>query len=567
MLKVFRIDTKTGGIKFNEVKDNEVNFGGRGLIASIMNEEVNPKCDPLGYENKLIICTGMMAGTNVPTAHRLSIGGKSPLTGGIKEANVGGSAGGYLADHGIKMLIFEDMPEHDSWNILHIDREGKVELIDATQYQGLNNYKLVEELKARYGSKIAVISIGVAGERGYRNSTLQVTEVVDGKPARAAARGGMGSVLGSKKVKAVVIEEPDVKYKLSYDDKDKYDEARKKLINYMQESDETRTLNTLGTMFNVGLNAPQGVLPVRNFSGEYFKDWNKIDGGALLEKLKENGGKSGVPCQKGCIISCSNIYNDSDGNYLTSALEYETVAMCGSNCDIANLDFLARVDRLCDDFGIDTIETGASIAVCMEAGKIEWGDAEAALGLIEEMIEGTGFGKLLGQGTEVVGKELGVDRVPVVKGQSLSSFEPRNSKGMGVTFSTTPMGADHTAGITAVVPGIDGTSKVGQVALSSQLQAASAAADNLMCLFGWFTLLGSDFIAAVLESIYGGEWDMNRVIGIGVETIIMEKEFNKKAGFKEEDERLPDFFYNEKSPFTGTVFDFSQKELSKTHDF
>lgn len=566
MVKEYRINTRKREIKVREINENELEFGGRGLIAKIMSEEVEPKCDPLGAENKFIVCTGLLAGTSVPTAHRLSVGGKSPLTGGIKESNSGGGAGGALARQGIKMLIFEDKPADGEWSILVIDKKGNVELKDAGQYIGLNNYKLVELLKDEFGDDIEVISIGVSGERGYKNSTLQVTEAVTGYPARALARGGMGSVLGSKKIKAIVISDPEVKYEREFADKEKYNKANQKLKNYMRESEETKRLNRVGTMFNVDANAPSAALPVRNFRGEFFEDVDKIDSEAMVKKLNENGGKSGIPCQKGCLIGCSNIYNDKNGNYLTSGLEYETVAMCGANCDIANLDYLAEISRLCDDIGLDTIETGSTIAICMEAGKIEWGDKEAALGLIKEMKEGTKFGQLLGQGTEIVGKELGVERIPTVKGQSLPSFDPRNQKGMGVTFATTAMGADHTTGITLVIEGMDNMRNTTLVVLSSVMQSSSATADNMMCLFGWFSLLGSEYIVDVLEGIYGGEWDMERVIGIGVRTIMMENEFNKKAGFTKEDDRLPDFFYKEKSPATGAVFDISQEEISKVYD-
>ncbi len=566
MAKECRINTRTRQVEIKEINENKLFFGGRGLIAKIMNEEVNPRCDPLGPENKFILCTSILAGTDVPTAHRLSAGGKSPLTGGIKESNSGGEAGGALARQGIKMLVFEDKPEDDKWSILVVDKNGQVKLQDANKYVGLNNYNLVEKLRNEYGDDIEVVSIGTAGERGYKNSTLQVTEVVTGHPARSLARGGMGSVLASKKIKAIVINEPEVKYEREIADKGKYEEANNRLKEWMKNSGETETLKNVGTMFNVELNNSVAGLPVRNFRAEFFEEVDKINSEAVAKKIKENGGRGGVPCQKGCLIGCSNIYNDKEGNYLTSALEYETVAMCGANCNISDVDYLAKVDRVCDDIGLDTIETGSAIAICMEAGKIEWGDKEAALGLIEEMKEGTEFGKLLGQGAEAVGKELGVERIPTVKGQAISSFDPRNMKGMGVTYCTTPMGADHTAGITAAM-GADGTQKGPQVALSSQIQVASAAADNIMCLFGWFSLIGSDVIVDVLTGVYGGEWDMDRVMGIGVKTIMMEKEFNKKAGFTEKDDRLPDFFYTEKSPATGEVFDINEKELSKVYNF
>ncbi|MDH5696658.1 MAG: aldehyde ferredoxin oxidoreductase, partial [Dehalococcoidia bacterium] len=418
MSKVIRVNTRTGSTTSEEFKKEYQFFGNRGLVAKVMIDEVNPICEPLGRENKLIVCTGIFAGTTLPAAHRLSVGGKSPLTGTIKEANVGGNAGYLLAQHGIKMVIIEDIPTGKEWRLLVIDKSGKAELVSADGYAGLNNYALVEKLKSKYGGNIGVLSIGMAGERGYRNSTVQVTDASTGHPNRAAARGGLGALMGSKKIKAIVIEEPAKKQSFVYADKEKFDEARKKLV---KSTNPNQGFTTVGTIGNVDMTGAMALLPVRNYSGDFFSSerLQKINGQAFMAKLKQNGGKNQLPCQPGCIVRCGNIYNDSQGEYLTGALEYETVAMCGSNCDIDDLDSIAVIDRMCDDLGIDTIETGASIAVCMEAGKIPWGNGEAAIALVQEMIDGTEFGKLLGQGTAAVGKKLGVKRTPTVKGQSL----------------------------------------------------------------------------------------------------------------------------------------------------
>jgi len=241
-------------------------------------------------------------------------------------------------------------------------------------------------------------------------------------------------------------------------------------------------LREIGTPALVDVTGPKAILPVRNYSGEFYDKLASINREQFLSKLKANGGRSGKPCQAGCVIHCSNHYNDAKGEYLTSGLEYETVALLGANCDIADFDIIARMDWLCDDFGIDTIETGATIGVCMEAGKIPWGDGEAAIGLIEEMISGTELGKLLGQGTLVAGKTLGVKRIPTVKGQAMAAYDPRNLKGTGVTYATSPMGADHTAGLT-MSAALNPISPLGQASLSGMVQSVAATADSFMCLF------------------------------------------------------------------------------------
>lgn len=563
MSKVIRVNTQTGAVTSEELKKEYRTFGNRGLIAKVMNDEVNPKCDPMGRDNKFLMTLGVLSETPLPMGHRLSVGGKSPLTGGIKEANVGGTVAALLAGHGVKMVIIENMPADGKWKLLIIDKTGKGQLVPADEYVGLGNYALVEKLKAKYGKKIGVLSIGQAGERGYRNCTLQVTDASTGHPSRAAARGGMGAVLGSKKIKAVVIDEATTKATFDYADKAKYDAARKRLVEVITSRPSGFT--TVGTISNVDMVGGMGLIPVKNFSGELYdiKKLKKINGDAFMAKLKKNGGKNQLPCQPGCVVRCSNYYNDSKGNYVTSGLEYETVALCGSNCDISDLDTIAKIDRICDDLGIDTIETGATIGVCMEAGKIPWGDKKGTLGLLKEMVDGTEFGKLLGQGTAAVGKALGVKRIPAVKGQSLAGYDPRNSHIVGITYSTSPMGADHTAGV-AMMPNSDQMPRQFRLSMGANMQANMATCDNIMCMFGFMGTMGdATILPNLMSGALGGEWDTAKINNIGAETLKLERAFNKAAGFTIEDDVLPEFFYKEVAPSTGAIFDLSKEDMAK----
>ena len=260
MSKVLRVNTTKGTLRTEELKKNSL--GGRGLIAKVMTDEVDPKCDPLGPENKLIIATGIFAGTPISTAHRFSVGGKSPLTGGIKEANTGGTAAYLMAGHGIKAIILEGAPSGNKWRLLKIDAGGKPELISADGYAGLNNYALVEKLKAKFGKGVGVISIGNAGERGYKNATVQVTDFTTGHPSRAAARGGMGAVMGAKKIKAIVIEPPATRQAFPYADKAKFDAANKKLVDAtLAEGSFARGFTNIGTINTVEMTGYTGMLP------------------------------------------------------------------------------------------------------------------------------------------------------------------------------------------------------------------------------------------------------------------------------------------------------------------
>ncbi len=567
MSKILRVNTTKGTIKAEEPKKAYANMGGRGLIAKMMTDEVDPKCDPMGPENKFIVATGIFAGTTVSTAHRFSVGGKSPLTKGIKEANTGGTAAYLLAGHGIKAIVLEGAPASDKWNILRIDAAGNPQLVPGADYSGLNNYALVEKLKAKYGKGIGVISIGNAGERGYKNSTVQVTDATTGHPSRAAARGGMGAVMGAKKIKAIVVEPPTTRQAFPYVDKAKFDAANKKLIdNTLAEGSFARGFTNIGTINTVAMTGYTGMLPVRNFSGEYFghERLQKIDGAAFLAKLKETGGRNGTPCQPGCIVRCSNVYNDKAGQYVTGGFEYETVALLGPNCDIDDMDWIAQADRVCDDLGVDTIEVGATIGVCMDAGKIPWGDKAAAMGLLKEMVDGTPFGKLMGQGAAAVGKKLGAARIPVVKGQAISGYDPRNAQAMGVTFATSAMGADHTAG-TAMMPFADMMGKAMRSGMSGRMQMGQAFTDCLMCNFA-FGITNSDptILPDLLNGAIGGNWDADKIAQAGRDIVNLEQDFNKAAGFTKKDNRLPDFFYTQVSQATGAIFDMTPEDMVDT---
>ena len=569
MAKFLRINMASKSVQMENPGEEYTLFGGRNLIAKILNDEVNPQCDPLGPENKLIISVGLLAGTNAPTSGRLSVGGKSPLTGTVKEANAGGTAAQMLTRLGLKAIIVEGMPEGDEWYILNVSADGAA-LLPGDKYAGMNNYDLCSALQSDFGDKIGTISIGVAGERVYKNSTVQISDM-SGRPSRAAARGGVGAIMGSKKIKAIVLE-PAGKAEIEYADKEKFNGAAKAYIQGVKDNPLSgQALPALGTAVLVnGVNA-LGALSTRNFSSGNFEEVEKISGENLVKIQGERGGKSGHICQAGCPIGCSNIYHDENGNYLTSGLEFETIALNGANCGISSLDTIAKIDRLCDDFGLDTMETGATIAVCMEAGKFSFGDEKGALALIQEMIDGTDFGKVLGQGTVAAGKELGVKRIPSVKGQALAAYDPRALKGTGVTYATSPMGADHTCGNSIGNPTVDPYKKEGQVELSTNLQVGMATFDSLgLCIFSGFCTDDPANVGHLLEMVaskFGGEWSVEKLFGLGAQSLIMEKGFNEKAGFTAADNKLPGFMYTEQLPPTNNVFDLNDDDLSKAIPF
>ncbi len=328
-------------------------------------------------------------------------------------------------------------------------------------------------------------------------------------------------------------------------------------------------LPALGTALLINVTNGLGILPTHNFSRGSFEHAEDISGERIAELQAERGGKMSHICHSGCVIRCSQVYNDKDGNYLTSGFEYETIGLFGSNCGIRDIDVIARLDRLCDDLGVDTMDTGCAIGVCMEAGLIEFGDAEGAWRLAQEMVEGRELGRVLGNGTEATGRHLGVKRIPTVKGQSLAAYDPRGLKGTGITYATSPMGADHTAGNSIGTP-VDGTSKDGQVELSRNLQIAMTLFDALgLCIFSGICCEDPAVLGHLVDMAaakFGGDWDLNRLMGLGVQSLILEKQFNKAAGFTSKDDRLPEFFKEPLAPHNAG-WDFAEEEIDEFWSF
>lgn len=575
MKKILRINMFNLTFLEETTKEEYRYLGGRALTSKIIINEVDPACDSLRKYNKIVIAPGLLTGTIAPCSGRLSIGGKSPLTGGIKEANTGGTPSQKIAKLGYKAIVIEGIAQKDKLYIIKINPEG-VEIIQADELKGMGTYQTAKNLKDKYGNNYSVICIGPAGEEKLLTSSIAITNI-EGDPSRQAARGGLGAVLGSKRVKAIIIDngEKDV---IDYKDKQKF----KKLIpDFTKEVVEMRKAMTeYGTACLVdAVNSLKGI-PTRNFSLGQFEGAEKINGKELRKRIIERKGKISHPCHPGCIIRCSNVYNDEKGNYLTSGLEYETIALTGANCGIDDLDTIAKIDYFCDNFGIDTIDTGAAIGVLMESGFMEFGDKKGILSLLDEIKKLTPLGRIIASGAKITGKVFGVTRVPVVKGQALSGYDPRVFKGTGVTFMTSPMGADHTAGI--CFPGRGGYreetkdgSKIKhyegnkiQVALSSDLQVMTTVCDSLgFCYFVGTNIKNMNLFAKLINQRYGLNVIGEDMITLGKETLKTERAFNKAAGITEAQDRLPEFFREEKIKPDGYVFDVDENEIKKIYDF
>ncbi|MBA7595279.1 hypothetical protein ES703_02240 [subsurface metagenome] len=577
MSKILRVNMKDLTCKFEDVPEKYKLFGGRALTSAITCDEVPPTCHPLGPNNKIIFAPGTVSGTNAPTSGRISVGGKSPLTGTIKEANAGGLASQKLGKLQIRAIIVEGKPqEKEKFYLLKVNKDG-AELLPADDLAGKGMYEVDEILFQKYG-KVAIIGIGPAGEMMLTNAGVSVNDM-ENRPGRYAGRGGMGAVTGSKRLKAIIIDDEEAPG-VGIVNKELFDSGRKKLVNALTTHDVTKkggALNTYGTAVCVNVINEAGGLPTRNFSSGQFEGASKISGESIAETCKERGGEGtmGHGCHPGCIIKCSNIYPKEDGTHHVSCLEYESDWAFGANCCIDNLDHIAELIRICNDVGLDTIETGCTLAVAMEGGLIEFGDGEGAINLLNEVGKRTPLGRIIGNGTEFTAKALGVSRVPTVKGQSIPAYEPRAIKGIGVIYATSTMGADHTSGYT-IAPEIFGVGgkedplNVEKSKLARAFLNTTAFIDSTgYCLFITFAILdiaeGFEGVIETMNGVLGVNLSGDDWVNIGKETIDKERAFNIAAGFTSAHDRVPEFMNIEKLPPHNVTFEVSEEILDSVY--
>ena len=574
--KIYRVNMATLTSTAEDVPEKWKVLGGRGLTSTIVAEEVRPTCHPLGKYNKLIFAPGLLTGSTCVNSGRLSAGAKSPLTETIKESNAGGTAAVCFARLGIRALIIEGIPEKNTFYALHVDKNG-VTIQEDTDLVGKWNYEVMNTVSKKYGDKVAILSIGPAGEMRMAAANISVRDP-DGN-IRSHGRGGLGAVMGSKKIKYITVDPTDGPG-VSIADKEKFMKASvpfaKGVVGHPVSGE---LLKKYGTSVLVNVLNEAGALPTRNFKDGRFAGKDKISGETLHDLIVSRKGSPSHVCHKGCVIKCSQVYNDKDGNYVTSGFEYETVWGFGAGCLIDDPDILAEADRIMDDVGIDTIDTGVAMGIAMEAGVIPFGDGAGVLRLLKEIGEGTPLGRILGSGAAGVGKMFGMTRVPVVKGQALSAYDPRSVKGMGITYATSTMGSDHTAGycipvnLLNVGGSVDPLKKEGQVELSRKLQIGTALIDTTgLCLFvGFFGLDNQEAVRDMIPdminakcglSITPDEWR-----ALGRQILHTEHEFNLAAGFTNKDDRLPEFFEDEPVPPHNAVWDFTGEEIDSFWDF
>jgi aldehyde:ferredoxin oxidoreductase len=582
---IVRVNMTDQSYKIEGIPEAYKYLAGRAMTSTLVADEVPPLCHPLGPNNKLVFSPGIVTGTPAPTSARVSVGAKSPLTGGIKESNAGSSWAADLAHLQIKALVLEGQPKKNGkyWGLNLTWDQGagqpKIEFFDASEYAGKPLMEVFPSVYEKFGDRISIGGVGLAGEHGYGNSGVVFNDQSK-RATRYAGRGGLGAVLASKGVKFILTDRKGAPG-MELADKALFDEGRKKMTEAIQTHDISKPkggLNTYGTAVLINILNEAGGLPTRNFSSGRFEGAANIAGEAIFEGNKQRLGKElyNHACSPGCIIQCSNTWHGEDGKEIASCVEYESAWALGAYCGIDNLDDVGELVNLCNEYGLDTIEAGTTIAVAMEAGVIPFGDGKGAINLLHEMGKGTPLGRILGQGTEGTGKAYGVTHVPTVKGQSMPAYEPRAVKGIGITYATTTMGADHTAGYTIApeILGVSGKqdplSNEGKAGLSRAFQAATAFIDSTgHCLFIAFPILdiasGYQGMIDECNGVFGTKWTADDVAAYGANVLKKERAFNEAAGIGKEADRVPEFMKLEPLPPHNQVFDIPDEALDSVY--
>ncbi len=562
--KILRVDLSAGTCTSEPLNMQWANdyMGQRGLATKYLVEETDPTVDPFSPDNKMIFATGPLTGTIAPTSGRWSVVCKGPLTGAIACSNSGGFFGAELKNAGWDMVIFEVK----SASPVYLDMTNdQAELKDASDLWGKSVWETETALRERRGDPdVRVASIGLAGESGVLYAA--VVNDMD----RAAGRSGVGAVMGSKNLKAVVVRgtvgvkvnDPMAMMKTS--------NAAKEIL--AENAVTGEGLPTHGTQVLMNVINEVGALPTRNGQDVQFDGAHDIGAEAMAE-VRESDGQSNLVSNHacfGCPISCARrskidpthftVKDKPQYQGVSGGLEYEAAWALGAANGVNDLEALTYANFVCNEQGMDPISLGVTIGAAMDlyhAGAIsqedtggvalEFGSTEAFVAMVEATARGEGFGKELGQGSRRLCEKYGhPDFSMTVKSQEIAAYDPRGIQGMGLAYATSNRGACHLRGYTVAseVLGIpektDPLVTEGKAGLVKAFQDATAAVDSSgTCVFTTFALSGED-IAPMVDAACEGDWSVERFVEVGERIWNMERQYNIAAGFTGADDTLPE---------------------------
>lgn len=550
--KIARINLSTGEIKV-EPLDLELAhkfIGGRGLGTKILYDEGVATVEPLSPENKLVYITGPMTGAAAPSTGRYMVVTKSPLTGMIACSNSGGIWGAKLKHAGWDAIIVEGQaPE---WTYISIE-DDKIQLLDAREYLGMMSEEMDTKLKEKHGPTASVLNIGPAGEK-----QVLLAAIMNDKD-RAAGRSGVGAVMGSKRLKAIVVKSSRIKLD-NIADEEALKEATKKAMDVLMANPVTSSgLKQLGTAILVNIINNVGSLPTRNWQESYYEQAEDISGEALAEKYLVRPGA----CYR-CPIACGRVINVN--GHVTGGPEYEPLWAYGANCGNNDLNVIDECNMLCNEYGLDAISTPCTIAAAMElyqrgaikeedcAGvPLEWGSTKALVEWTKRMGNPeTELDWLMSSGSARLCEHYGMPEISMsVKKQEMPAYDARGIQGIGITYATSNRGGCHVRGymISPEVLGLpqqlDRTVTDDKAAWAKTFQDLTAVIDSMgHCLFTSFAM-GAQEYTDLLNAATGTNWTVEQVLEIGDRIYNIERMFNKAAGMKPEDDRLPKRLLND----------------------
>ena len=544
--KIARINLSTGEIKVEKL-DLELAhkfIGGRGLGTKILYDEGVATVDPLSPETKLLYITGPMTGANAPSTGRYMVVTKSPLTGMIACSNSGGIWGAKLKYAGWDAIIVEG--EAPKWTYINIE-DDKIELLDAQEYLGMMSEAMDTALKEKHGAEASVLNIGPAGEK-----KVLMAAIMNDKD-RAAGRSGVGAVMGSKKLKAIVVKASRRNLD-NIADVDALKAATKRAMDVLMANPVTSSgLRQLGTAILVNIINNVGSLPTRNWQESYFEKAEDISGEALAEKYLVKAGA----CYR-CPIACGRIINVN--GHITGGPEYEPLWAYGANCGNNDLNVIDECNMLCNEYGLDAISVPCTIAAAMElyqrgaikeedcAGvPLEWGSTKALVEWTKRIGNPeTELDWLMSSGSARLCEHYGMPEISMsVKKQEMPAYDARGIQGIGITYATSNRGGCHVRGymISPEVLGLpqqlDRTATDDKAVWAKTFQDLTAVIDSMgHCLFTSFAM-GAQEYTDLLNAATGTNHSVEEVLEIGDRIYNIERMFNKAAGMKPEDDRLP----------------------------
>ena len=505
-------------------------IGSKGLAIRYMYEELEPGIDALGEKNKLFLTTGPLTGTPVPCSGKLSVAAKSPATGTMNDCSIGGHAGIRIKFAGYDMIIFEGISEEPCYVVIEDD---KVEFLDAGDLWGIGSHEAEAILAEKYGIEYSIMSIGPAGEK------LSNMACINSDYYRQAGRGGIGAVMGSKKMKAILIK--GIKGVKVANIEKTTDRILEILHEDVLQEDNTFVYDA-GTTAFLEACGDGGIVPYKNFSSANDPEWEKYNGDVLMQYRE---GKRGCGS---CGLGCGNFLKI--GNAICEGPEYETIAVAGPNAGITDPEHIVKFNEVCDNMGLDTISTGDTIVWAMEMTEkgiydfgIRFGEAEKMIEMVELIARQEGVGADLCRGTKYCSEKYGgTDFAMQVKGLEYPQYEPRGSWGMSLAYAVSDRGACH---MRAYAPNVEVFAAAmppytseGKGQMVYELGEFNAVKFSL-CICDFWGTITYEIMAEMLTMITGEEWTPEEMGEVGRRVLNIGRAFNQREGFNRADDTVP----------------------------